>query len=50
MFFVLNKVGGGDYRIVVQKEAQVQRVQAKIVDLMLGINIDGVFMNMQALV
>ncbi len=31
-----------------QKEARVRQVQVEVVDLMLGTNIDGVFMVMQA--
>jgi len=48
VFFVPDKVGSGDWRAVVQKETWVQWVQVEVVDLMIGIDIDGVFMDMQA--
>jgi hypothetical protein len=32
----------------VQKETWVQQVQVEVMDLMIGIDIDGVFMDMQA--
>lgn len=47
MFLVRNEVGGGDWWIVVQNETWAQRVQVEVVDLMIGTNIDGVFMDMQ---
>jgi hypothetical protein len=40
-------VGGENWRVVVQKEAKAQWVQAEVVDLMIGTYIDGVFMDMQ---
>jgi hypothetical protein len=46
VFFVLDKVGGGN--LVVQKETPIQQVQVEVVDIMIGTNIDGVVMDMQA--
>jgi hypothetical protein len=40
VFFVLDKVGGENWQVVVQKEAKAQWVQAKVVDLMIGTYID----------
>jgi hypothetical protein len=47
VFFVPYKVGGGDWEVIVQNETRAQRVHAEIVDMMIGTNIDGVFMDMQ---
>jgi hypothetical protein len=48
VFFVPNKLGGGDWWAIVQKETWAQRVQVEVMDLMIGTNIDGVFMDMQS--
>ncbi len=48
-FFVQDKVGSGNWWVVVQKETWTQHVQVKVVDLMIRTNIDGVFMDMQAI-
>ncbi len=40
-------MGGGDWQIVVQKEAQTRWVHAEVVDMMIGIDIYGVFMDTQ---
>ncbi len=47
MFFVPDKVGGWDLQVVVQKETRAWWVQVEIVDMMIGIDIDGVFIDMQ---
>jgi hypothetical protein len=47
VFFVPYKVGGGDWQVVVQNEAQAQWVHVEVVDMIIGTNIDGVFMDMQ---
>jgi hypothetical protein len=41
VFFLENKVSGGDWRVVVQKEPCVQHVVAMVEDMTLGANIDG---------
>jgi len=45
--FVPFKVGGGDWQVIVQNETRAQRVHVEIMDMMIGTNIDGVFMDMQ---
>ncbi len=49
MFFVPYKVGGGDWKIIMQKIAQAWQVQVEVVDMMIGTYIDGVFMDIQAI-
>ncbi len=49
MFFVPYKVGGGDWKVIMQKIARAWRVQGEVVDMMIGTYIDGVFMDIQAI-
>ncbi len=48
-FFCLGQGVGGDWWVVVQKEARTQWVLPKVVDLTIGININGVFVDMHAI-
>ncbi len=40
---------GGHWWVVVQKETHIQRVVVEVVDLTIGVDIDGVFVDMHAI-
>jgi hypothetical protein len=47
VFFVPDKVGGGNWRVIVQKKTPVRQAQVEVMNMMIGTNIHRVVMDMQ---